>query len=200
MPIHPAMTVTEDAVLVAAILIVIVITVSFVFYKIGRTHLQRRLRMAAAAAAQARRYRRRQMRDEAVGRALAIEAEARRTRRPVILWVDSDDKANAEMARRLDERGYRVIPADNGRKALAVLQGTKPDVMVCNVDLREISGLQLLDVVREDIVLSGMAVMLLSGRDSFSAQMASRAGADGFLRVPCQPSDVLEQLRFLLQE
>lgn len=194
------MTITEDAILVAAVMLAVATGVSIVFYRIGRAHLQRKLRMAAAAAAQARRYRRRQMRDEAVGRALAIEAEARRSRRPVILWVDSDSDANAEMARRLDERGYRVITADNGRRALAVLQGTRPDVMVCNVDLREISGLQLLDVVREDIVLSGMAVMLLSGRDGFSAQMASRAGADGFLRVPCQPSDVLEQMRFLLQE
>lgn len=121
-------------------------------------------------------------------------------RRPLILVVD-DSKAAREYTRSiLEKQPYRVLVADNGRAAWSYLQDQKPDLIISDIDMPLMTGFELLRLVREDLRLADLPFILMTSHLYTHVQSSQAAGFDSLLPKPYSPEDLVEQVRFLLQE
>lgn len=121
-------------------------------------------------------------------------------RRPLILVVDDSRAVLHNVRRILETRPYRVALAENGKQAWALLQDQKPDLVISDIDMPLMNGFDLLRLVREDLTLADLPVILMTNHLYVHVQGSQNVGFDSLLPKPCPPEDLLEQVRFLLQE
>jgi len=108
-----------------------------------------------------------------------------------ILIVDDDPAVRQTLARILEREGYVVGAAGNGAQALSLLRQQNYDLLIVDLNMQPVDGLQVLQAARErdpDIV-----VIILTGYGSLdSAIQALRNGAFDYLLKPARP-DTLRQ-------
>lgn len=121
-------------------------------------------------------------------------------RRPVILVVDDSKSALVHAQRILETRAYRVVVAENGHQAWGLLQDQKPDLVISDIDMPKLDGFGLLRLIREDLRLADLPVMLMTGHLYLHVQAHQHEGFDSLLPKPYRPEDLLDQVKFLLQE
>jgi putative two-component system response regulator len=121
------------------------------------------------------------------------------TREPTAatVLVVEDDLANRVLLTRLLERaGYRPITADDGPSGLAAALELAPDVVLLDVGLPGMDGLEVCRRLRADPRTVALPVVLLTGRTSVDDVVAGLdAGADDFLAKPFQEAELLARLR-----
>jgi class 3 adenylate cyclase len=102
-----------------------------------------------------------------------------------VLIVD-DNETNREMlSRRLERQGHHVLEAENGRKALERLEGEKVDVVLLDILMPELDGLQTLELLKADTTLRHTPVIMLSAVDELdSVVRCVEMGADDYLPKP----------------
>jgi signal transduction histidine kinase/CheY-like chemotaxis protein len=102
-----------------------------------------------------------------------------------ILVVDDQPEALQLFARMLAsaKRGYRVLRAENGRRALNLLRQRRPDVMLLDLIMPGMDGFQVLQEKRQDPSISDIPVLIISSRDPSGepivSNMLSVARSDG---------------------
>ncbi len=101
-----------------------------------------------------------------------------------ILIVEDNDELRGFGAEIL-RKHYRVLEADNGRSGLALAREHMPDLLVCDVMMPEMNGLEVCKELRSDFRTRHIPVILMSAR-STTQQMVEglRAGADAYLIKP----------------
>jgi two-component system chemotaxis sensor kinase CheA len=101
---------------------------------------------------------------------------------PSVLVVD-DTAVVRELERSiLEEAGYRVRTARDGREALATLTGDPPDLVVTDVDMPYLDGLELTRSIRADPRLAGLPVVVVTSKAAEAdRRRAMDAGADAYL-------------------
>lgn len=110
--------------------------------------------------------------------------------RPVILTMDDEAMIRETIAAYLENRGFQVLQAANGREGLEVFAANRPDLVLVDLRMPEVDGLQVLAKLREiapdtpAIVVSGTGVI----RDAIEAV---RRGAWDYVTKPIQDMDVL---------
>ncbi len=107
-----------------------------------------------------------------------------------ILLVDDDDPFRRVLAGELERLGFAVSGAGTGADALQMVPTLEPDIVLLDLQLPDMSGLDALKAVREQ---NGVAeVIMLTGHGSIDTAIESiRAGAFDYLAKPC-PLDELE--------
>jgi DNA-binding NtrC family response regulator len=107
-----------------------------------------------------------------------------------ILVVDDDPLHLRAMRTLFERKGWSVVGATNPWDALAAYERERCDVVLLDLDLPQLSGLRLLELMRErdpDVV-----VLMLTGRgDIAHAVEAMQAGAENFLTKPVNPAHLL---------
>lgn len=112
---------------------------------------------------------------------------------PDILVVDDDDSILRLLRATLEDIG-EVSCATSAEDALALTSQRVPDIVVLDVELPGMSGLDLLRTWRADPRTEGMEVVVLSGRSEAEDEAAGYdAGADAYVAKPMDV-DVLESL------
>lgn len=112
---------------------------------------------------------------------------------PCILVVDGDDLVRRSLRELLTEEGYVVLTACNGREALERLNQRSVDLVLSEVRLPDLSGLDVLDRIRAN--WPHVAVILLTGYSSLeSAIGALRRGAVDYLLKPCPEGLLLHRV------
>jgi phosphoserine phosphatase RsbU/P len=82
-----------------------------------------------------------------------------------LLIIDDDEVVRASLAAYLEDSGFKVLQASNGLQGLEVFQQAKPDLMICDLRMPQVDGLELirrinaLGVEVPVIVVSGAGVM-----------------------------------------
>jgi two-component system, OmpR family, phosphate regulon response regulator PhoB len=105
---------------------------------------------------------------------------------PRILVIQSNRNYLGVVVRRLKEFGYRVAAAETAQTGLAEMYRVPVDLVLCDVNLPETSGIEFARMVREDPVNRDIPLLLFVGRsDPAAAVNAFAAGADGVIRKPC---------------
>jgi DNA-binding NtrC family response regulator len=99
-----------------------------------------------------------------------------------ILVVEDDETHRETLVRHLSRSGYKVTAAESGERALAVLHATDPDLILTDVRMPGMSGLSLLEHVRERTNVP-VTVMTAYG-DMQSAIDAMKKGAFDYLQKP----------------
>jgi two-component system, cell cycle response regulator DivK len=116
-----------------------------------------------------------------------------------ILVVD-DSAVNLKLADVvLRSEGYRVFLATSAGQALLTLRTTLPDMMLVDVNLPGMSGLELTRSIRQDMRTRELLVVVLSGSISPESQrQAFEAGCNGFIGKPIDTRTFGSRLRTFL--
>jgi DNA-binding response OmpR family regulator len=121
------------------------------------------------------------------------------TPRQLVLVADDDDDILLLVTTRLRRDGFEIIEARTGNEALVLAQTRRPDVAVLDVGMPGLDGLEVLERIRADDVLSGMRVLLLTAKAQESdVRRGYDAGADAYVRKPFSPAELSARVRELL--
>ncbi len=119
------------------------------------------------------------------------------TCRRTVLVVEDDDSNRLLISRFLDDSGYGVIEASDGPAALRALANATPDVVVLDLGLPGVDGLNVLRRVRRD---SGVPILVLSGRAEERSKLDGFAlGADDYMVKPFSVLELEARLSALLR-
>lgn len=117
-----------------------------------------------------------------------------------ILLVDDDEANRLLITRRLQQEGWHVATAENGRRALEMLRLERFDLMLLDMNMPEMDGLATLDAVKSDEILKAMAVvMLTAAKDRGSVVQCLSLGAADYLVKPVNAVELRQRLRRCLE-
>lgn len=120
--------------------------------------------------------------------------------RLAVLVVDDSAATRGYLAATLESGGpYRVIQAENGFEALRLLPRHRFDLVVSDVNMPDINGLELVRFVRESPEHKQTPVLLVTtdGRP-VDRERGARLGASGYLVKPFAPEELLRVVKELL--
>jgi DNA-binding response OmpR family regulator len=104
---------------------------------------------------------------------------------PRILIVEPHKGGLGVMARRLGAAGYRVIACTKATEAISELHRARPELMLAELRMAPMSGIELTRMVRDDSALADLPVILINGRsDSEGSCEGLAAGADDIVTKP----------------
>ncbi len=118
-----------------------------------------------------------------------------------ILVVDDEIGALKLIGIMLERGGFQVVEARDARAALEVLEGTTPDMIILDVMMPGMNGIDLCKVIRQREVTSVTPVLILSARgDAESIIHGIEAGANDYLPKPILHHDLVSKVREMLGE
>jgi DNA-binding response OmpR family regulator len=116
---------------------------------------------------------------------------------PNVLVVDDEPVVRDVLGRYLTREGFSVREAHDGEQALASIRAEAPQVVVLDLMLPRLSGLDVLKLVRLE---SDLPVIILSARVSEEERIAGlKLGADDYIVKPYSPREVVERVRAVLR-
>jgi CheY-like chemotaxis protein len=112
-----------------------------------------------------------------------------------VMLVEDDPTMIAVLSTLLEIEGYQV--STPGNKALdEIVQAIRkecPDMVLLDVHIRDVSGYDVIQQVREDPSLNGTRIVMTSGMDV--KERCLEAGADAFLLKPYMPDELMAKLK-----
>lgn len=115
------------------------------------------------------------------------------TRVPVVLIIEDDPDGGRSMADALEVCGARTVVASDGRTGVELARETRPDVVLCDLGLPDISGFEVAEALRREPSLEALLLIAVSGYAGREDQARSRAA--GFDAHLAKPPDLDELLR-----
>ncbi len=118
-------------------------------------------------------------------------------KRASILVVDDEPAIRRLLRTSLDAQGYDVVEAGGGRDALAAVEREKPDLVILDLGLPDISGIEVIRALRQR---SSLPVIVLSVRDDERGKVeALDLGADDYVTKPFGVDELVARIRTALR-
>jgi len=116
-----------------------------------------------------------------------------------VLVVDDNPDLRTYVARILRAAGFAVVLARNGAEGLEMAKEQDPDVIVTDLMMPVVSGLDLIRMIREDEKLRGTPVILLTAKADEDTRIEGvERGADAYLSKPFNDRELLAEVRNLV--
>jgi DNA-binding response OmpR family regulator len=117
---------------------------------------------------------------------------------PVVLLVDDHDAIRRTVAAGLELEGFSVVPASGGRAALEAAERVHPAVVLLDLSMPDLDGLEVLRRLREGG--DQVPVCVLSARDEVDDRVRGlQAGADDYIVKPFAMQEVVARVQALLR-
>jgi adenylate cyclase len=113
-----------------------------------------------------------------------------------ILVIDDDPDLLALCRINLAVDGHEVEEASSGREGLELIASYEPDVVLLDVMMPTLSGLEVLRTIRNGVATRDLPIVIVSARVGIEDQTAGReAGADAYITKPFSPELLVEVLK-----
>ena len=117
-----------------------------------------------------------------------------------ILLVDDEPDILEFLGYNLEKEGYRVLKAKNGQKALKLAREHKPQLVILDVMMPVMDGMETCAEIRKIPELSGTLIAFLTARGEDYSQIAGfEAGADDYITKPIKPKLFISRIQALLR-
>jgi two-component system KDP operon response regulator KdpE len=117
---------------------------------------------------------------------------------PLVLVVDDEPPMRRFLRASLDSHGFRVAEADSAGGALTIMNGQRPDVVLLDLGLPDLDGVELTKQVR---AWSHVPIIVISARGLEAHKVdAIDAGADDYVTKPFEMSDLLARMHLVLRQ
>src|ERR1700690_826926 len=124
---------------------------------------------------------------------------ARRSMKTKILVVDDEPDALEVLGFKLRQAGYTPIFAKDGTRAIAVARDERPDLVVLDLMLPEVDGLEVCKILRRDPSTAAMPILMLTARAAeMDRVLGLELGADDYVTKPFSPRELVLRIRKLL--
>jgi DNA-binding response OmpR family regulator len=118
-----------------------------------------------------------------------------------ILVVDDEIGARTLIGIMLERGGFNVLKAHDASDALAVLEENEPDLIILDVMMPGMDGIELCQVIRSRAETARTPILILSARgDAESIIRGIEAGANDYLPKPILHHDLVSKVRAMLGE
>jgi len=116
-----------------------------------------------------------------------------------VLVVD-DDPVILELLRiNFEIEGFEVFSASDGQEGLERARADRPDVVLSDIMMPRLDGLQLLARLRDDPATAGVPVVLLSAKaQNAEVQRGLALGADDYVTKPFDPLELIDRVNAVL--
>ncbi|MGD8244124.1 MAG: response regulator transcription factor [Anaerolineae bacterium] len=115
----------------------------------------------------------------------------------LILVVDDEPKIVKQARDYLENSGFRVVAAGDGRTALAVARHDRPDLVVLDLNLPEMDGLDVCRALRRE---SDVPIIMLTARvGEVDRLIGLELGADDYIVKPFSPRELVARVRAVLR-
>ena len=118
---------------------------------------------------------------------------------PKILIIDDDNDLRQALRVRLEKEDYQVVTAESGSEGLEVAQDVNPNLIVLDVSMPDMDGIQILEKLRRNIVTWEVPVLVLANCDLEARNHSQRVGVTRFLRKPLSPRHLVAEITRLLR-
>jgi two-component system alkaline phosphatase synthesis response regulator PhoP len=116
-----------------------------------------------------------------------------------LLIVDDEDGVRALVRMTLDNGVYQIIEASEGLEALDLAKEHLPDLVLLDVMLPDVSGMDVCRKIKDDPDLASTTVVMLTARAQTSdVGDAEEAGADGYFTKPFSPIALTRKVESIL--
>jgi signal transduction histidine kinase len=115
---------------------------------------------------------------------------------PKILLVEDSPMSREVIKIMLSSLDAEVLEASNGIEAVKIIETTRPDLILSDINMPEMDGFELLRRIREDENMEGVVFFVMTGDEELEKrEKAFRLGADDFLKKPVAKSDMIPRIR-----
>jgi DNA-binding response OmpR family regulator len=116
-----------------------------------------------------------------------------------ILVCDDDDLLVELLRFKLEQRGYSVLRAENGKSGLEITNSHKPDLIVLDAMMPVMSGFEVLSALKSDMDTCDIPVLMLTARRQEKDILAGlKLGARDYLIKPFIPEELLVRIEAIL--
>ena len=118
-----------------------------------------------------------------------------------LIFYAEDDALMGELVQvTLMHAGHAVGVLGDGEDALRALRRRKPDLAIVDMAMPQMSGSELIKIVRRDPELYDVPILVLTARRSDEDEaIARQAGANGYLRMPFEPERLVSVVNQILE-
>ena len=114
-----------------------------------------------------------------------------------ILVVDDETTLRETLVDALEAEGFRVVSAADGRAALTVFRAERPDLVLLDLMLPELSGIEVCRIIRAE---SGVPIVMLTAKDSeLDKVVGLELGADDYVTKPFSLRELSARIRALFR-
>lgn len=119
---------------------------------------------------------------------------------PKILVVDDEEDILNLLVYNLEKEGYLVCRALDGREALRVVKAEKPDLIILDLMLPEIPGLEVAKTLRKDADTASIPIIMLTARGSeIDTVLGLEIGADDYVTKPFSVRELAARVKAVLR-
>jgi len=117
-----------------------------------------------------------------------------------ILLVDDEEDILEFLSYNLKKNGFEILTANNGAKGLALAKKHQPDLVILDVMMPEMDGVDVCQRIRELPDLDETLVLFLSARaEDYSELAGFSAGADDYITKPIKPKLLISRVNAILR-
>jgi CheY-like chemotaxis protein len=120
--------------------------------------------------------------------------------KPRVLVVEDNLEMCSLHKLTLEKAGFEVMLANDGNAALTLAQQSKPDVILTDIMMPNMDGIELIEIIRKMQSLAGIPIFVLSAGTEQLLDKASQAGATKVIEKPLNPTQLWAELWGLLPD